>query len=248
MDLHDKVMVITGGAQGIGEATARLCAGRGARVIIADVKQEAGERAAASIRQNGGEACFERVDVRDDAEVQALMAGVGERHGRLDVLICAAGVLKGAFVRPEAFPLGDFTDVMDINVTGTFLCVKHATPFLVASKHGVVILIASGAGVAGPSSSLAYGASKGGVNGLGMTLAHHLAPRGVRVNVVCPSNIATEMKLGVVVAQAQREGSSPEEAVARARQEFGSPDGVAHVLAFLASDEADYVRGTIFTR
>jgi NAD(P)-dependent dehydrogenase (short-subunit alcohol dehydrogenase family) len=99
-----------------------------------------------------------------------------------------------------------------------------------------------------PSSSLAYGASKGGVNGLGMTLAARLAPRGIRVNVVCPGNIVTGMKLSVVAAEAERAGKSVEEALARAREEMGSPEGVARVLAFLVSDEADYVRGAIFTQ
>ena len=107
------------------------------------------------------------------------------------MLVCAAGVLKGAYVQPEELPLDDFDLVLDVNVKGTFLCAKHATPLLEASGQGVVILIASGGGVRGPSSSLAYGASKAGVNGFGMTLANRLAPRGIRVNVVCPGNIAT---------------------------------------------------------
>ena len=248
MDLQGKTILITGGAQGIGAATARLCAARGATVEIIDLNREAGEQVAAEIRAAGGQARFEQVDVADEAQVRVLMAGLGQRHGKLDVLICAAGVLKGAFLQPEEMTLDEFTSVIDINVKGTFLCAKYATPLLATGGHGVMLLIASGAGVSGPSSSLAYGTSKGGVNGLGMTLAARLAPRGVRVNVICPGEIVTAMKLSVVAAQAVREGRDPEVAVARARQEMGSPDGIARVLAFLASDEADYVRGTLFTR
>jgi NAD(P)-dependent dehydrogenase (short-subunit alcohol dehydrogenase family) len=163
-------------------------------------------------------------------------------------LICAAGVLKGAYQQPEELLTEVFDLVLDVNVKGTFLCVKHAAALLEASGQGVVILIASGAGVRGPSSSLAYGASKAGVNGLGMTLEAHLAPRNIRVNVVCPGNIATQLKLGVIAADAERSGRSPDEAIEQARQTLGDPDGVARVIAFLASPEAEYVRGTLFTR
>ncbi|MCS7219814.1 MAG: SDR family NAD(P)-dependent oxidoreductase [Anaerolineae bacterium] len=248
--LQGKVIVITGGAQGIGAATAQLCATRGASVVIADVNAQDGEQVVASIRANGGEAWFHRTDVRSDEEVRALIEWVRERYGRLDVLIAAAGVLKGAYLQPEELSLEDFETVLDVNVKGIFLCAKYATPLLEASGHGVLIILASGAGVTGPSSSLAYGASKGGANGLGMTLAHHLAPRGIRVNIVCPGEIATRMKLSVIATEAQRAGRSPEEVIAEAQTQgrLGTPEGVARVIAFLASDEADYVRGTLFTR
>jgi NAD(P)-dependent dehydrogenase (short-subunit alcohol dehydrogenase family) len=244
-DIRGKTILITGAAQGIGEATARLCADRGAKVLLADVKQEKGEAAAASIRQNGGDATFYPVDVRYAEAVQALFARVQADVAQLDVLICAAGVLQGQFLQPEEFPLETFELVMDVNVKGTFLCTKAATPLLAASK-GVMILIASGAGVTGGSSSIAYGTSKGGVNGMGMTLAGHLAPRGIRVNVVCPGGIATEMKLGVIQTQAERQGKDFDNLVAAS--ELGDPIGVARLLAFLASSEADYVRQRMFTR
>lgn len=244
-DIRGKTILITGAAQGIGEATARLCAERGAKVLLADVKQEKGEAAAASIRQNGGDATFYAVDVRYADTVQALFDRVQADVEQLDVLICAAGVLQGQFLQPEEFPLETFELVMDVNVKGTFLCTKAATPLLAASK-GVMILIASGAGVTGGSSSIAYGTSKGGVNGMGMTLAGHLAPRGIRVNVVCPGGIATEMKLGVIQTQAERQGKDFDNLVAAS--ELGDPIGVARLLAFLASSEADYVRQRMFTR
>ncbi|MBI3942622.1 MAG: SDR family oxidoreductase [Chloroflexi bacterium] len=249
MDLQGKVILITGGGRGIGEATARLCAARGAAVAISDIIAETGERVAAAIQESGGRAIFQHTDVRRDADVKALMETVRQAYGRLDVLICAAGVLKGAFQQPEELPLEDFEMVIDVNIKGVFLCARHAAPLLAANERGVMIVIASGAGVVGPSSSLAYGASKGGSNGLGMTLAHHLAPRNIRVNVVCPGNIATEMKESVIAVQAMREGQSPETAILEARKNsLGVPEGVAKVLAFLASDEADYVRGAVFTR
>src|SRR5262249_27495238 len=166
----------------------------------------------------------------------------------LDGLVCAAGVLKGPFLQPEEFPLEVFESVINVNVKGVFLCSKYAAPMLATSGKGVMVVVASGAGVTGPSSSLAYGASKGGANGLGMTLENHLAPRGIRVNVICPGNIVTDMKLSVEVAQAERDGTPVEEALERARQNYGTPAGVARVIAFMLSEEADYLRGTLFTR
>lgn len=248
LSLQDRVVLITGGAQGIGEATAQLCAERGATVVIADFNAEKGEAAAAKIRAAGGQADFVAVDVRDDAQVRALFDFVQQKHGRLDKLVCAAGVLKSPWVSPEKFPLDDFEMTLDVNVKGVFLCSKYATPLLEASDSAVMVIIASVAGVISPSSSLAYGASKGGANGLGMTLEKHLAPRGIRVNVLCPGSIITDMKMSVDFAAAEREGRSREEEIARAQREYGLPPGVAKIICFMLSDEADYLRGNLFTR
>ena len=245
-DIRGKKILITGAAQGIGEATARLCAQRGATVLLVDVKAEKGEAVAASIRASGGQATFHALDVRRDADVQALFAQVGETHGHLDVIICAAGVLLGAFLQPEEFPVDVFDFVMEVNVRGTFLCTKYATPLIAKSKRGVMILIASGAGVIGGSSSIAYGTSKGAVNGMSMVLAGHLASRNIRVNAVCPGGIATEMKLNNVRDAADKQGRPYEEVLAGSN--LGDPIGVARLLAYLASDDGDYVRRTLFTR
>ena len=245
-NITNKIILITGGAQGIGGATAQLCAERGAEVIIADLKVEQGEALAASIRENGGKAAFYPLDVRDQAAVQTLFDQVNENYDRLDVLICAAGVLEGALLQPDEFPVEIFDFVMDVNVKGMFLCVKYATPLLAASGHGVMILIGSGAGVLGGSSSIAYGASKGAVNGMGMTLERHLAERGIRVNVVCPGEIETELKLNQMRVAAENQGQTFDKEQAAKR--LGSPLGVARLLAFLASDDADYMRRNLFTR
>lgn len=244
-DIQGKIILITGGAQGIGEATARLCAERGARVIVADVKDK-GEDTAASIRASGGDATFYKVDVRSQEQVTHLFDQVKASHAGLDVLVCAAGVLQGQFLQPEEFPLETFEFVMDVNVKGTFLCTKYATPLLAASPKGIMLLIASGAGVIGGSSSIAYGTSKGAVNGMGMVLASHLASRKIRVNVICPGSLNTEMKRGVIQTQAEREGRDADALIANA--ELGDPIGVARLLAYLASDEGDYVRRNLFTR
>lgn len=253
-DLTGKVIVVTGGAQGIGGAAARLCAERGGQVVIADWNAATGAQAATALQEAGHKACFVQTDVRSPEAVQALMAHVQEQYGGLDVLVCAAGIFKGAFQPPDELTIEDFDAVIDVNLKGVFLCTKYAMPLFDArardtqESKGTIIIVGSPAGVTGASGSLAYGASKGGVNGYGMTLARHIADRAVRVNVICPGGINTELKLGVVEAEARLRGKSVDDAVNEAKQQLGDPEGVGRVIAFLASDDADYVRGTLFTR
>lgn len=238
--LTGKVVLIVGGATGIGRATAELCAAAGASVVIADINAQAGAPLAAALG-----ALFVPVDVTDAASVQALMAAIAARHGRLNALIQAAGILQGAYTPVEDFPLETWQAVLDVNLTGSFLCARYATPLLQAAGGGVIVLISSVAAVNG-SSSVAYGASKGGVNGLGITLARKLAPAGIRVNVVMPGNIDTELKRSVIAVEAAQSGQALADAVAASA--LGAPEGVAKVLAWLVSDDADYVRGMISTR
>ena len=242
----DRVAVITGGARGIGGAAALALAAEGVQVVIGDVLAAEGEATAAAIRQAGGGAAFVRCDVSGETDCQALMAAAIEDYGRLDVLICSAGILRGAFMPVEEMDEALFSGVMDVNVKGAFLCVKHAVPWMRQVGGGVILLLASGAGVHGPSSSVAYGASKGAVHGMAMTLERSLAPLGIRVNDVCPGGIDTAMRREVALESARLAGQPPEEALAAAG--FGDPAGLARLLAFLASPEADYVRGTVFAR
>ncbi len=248
LDLSGKVIVITGGAQGIGEATAELCAARGASVVIVDYNAEVGTKTATRLSEGSQHVDFVATDVRDAEQVKAVFDFVQQKYQRLDGLVCGAGVLIGPWLQPEEFPIEDFERTLDINMKGAFLCSKYAAPMLEASGKGVMILIASIAGVSAASSSLAYGASKGGVNGLGMTLESHLRPRGIRVNVLCPGNIVTAMKLSVEIAAATREGRSVDEAIKQAEQNYGVPAGVARMIAFMLTEEADYLRGALFTR
>jgi NAD(P)-dependent dehydrogenase (short-subunit alcohol dehydrogenase family) len=246
MRLADKVAVITGAARGIGAETARLFGREGAAVVIGDVLEAEGEATAAAIVAAGGRAAFQRADVSDPAQADALIAAAIERFGRLDVLVNNAGVLLGAHVPLAEFDRDAWRRVLEVNMNGTFYCTQAAAAHL--PSGGVVLCVASGAGIRGGSSSLAYGASKAGIQGLAFTLDAQLRPRGIRVNVICPGNLVTEMKLGVIRAEAERAGGSPETAVARAMPELGDPAGVARVLLFLASDEGSYVVGTVFTR
>ncbi len=248
MRLQDRVVIVTGGGRGIGAATARVIAEEGGRVVIGDMLEAEGAATAAAIREAGGNAVFVRADVSREADCARLAAAAAERHGKIDVLICCAGILRGAMLQAEALDDATFQSVLDVNLRGTFLAVKATLPWLRKTERAVVLLMASEAGTKIPSSSLAYGASKGGVHGFAMTLEAQLAPHGIRVNEICPSSIATPMRIENLVDRARAAGRDPDQARAEAMREAGDPMGVARILAFLASHEADYVRGTIYTR
>ena len=248
MSLQDRVVVVTGAATGIWRAAAVCCARAGARVVIGDINDEAMQKKADLIKQAGGEVTAVQVDVMQETDVQRLMDTAVERYARIDALINSAGVLEGPHVPLDEFETFTWDRVIDINLKGSFFTAKYAAIYMKPQGSGVIILISSGAGVHGGSSSVAYGSSKGGVHGLSLVLSSQLVSFGIRVHAVCPGGIATPLKLSVIAAAARRSGKPENEAVEQASESLGDPEGVGKVLAFLASDDADYVRGTIFTR
>ena len=246
LGLEGRVIVVTGGASGIGRATAELCAQRAAHVVVADVAVDHGTELAADLSSRGHSAMFVECDVSNESDVHELMDRTTRAFGRLDVLIACAGILEGAAIGVEDLDVETFDRVLDINARGSFLCAKHAIRAMGPSGDGVVLLLASGAGVTAGSSSYAYGASKGAVHGLGLVLQNRLQGRSIRVNTVAPGSIATPLKHKNVEDVGRSVGT--DEATIRRRQaELFDPSGVARVLSFLASPEADYVRGTVFT-
>ena len=246
VQLRDKAIVITGGATGIGRATALYCGQLGARLVVGDLDEQEGRMTVEQIEEAGATAHFFRVEISREEEVARLMTFAEETLGRIDVLINSAGILLGSLTAVDEVDEAMWDSVIDVNLKGSFLAVKHVVPAMKRAGGGVVLLIASGAGVRGASSSIAYGSSKGGVHGMAMTLEPKLAPDNIRIHAVCPGSINTPLKVGVIQQQVSRIGQAarPEEQIAN----LGDPEGVAKVLAFLASDDADYVRGTIFTR
>ena len=248
MRLKDRVVIITGGGRGIGAATAHAVVAEGGKVVIGDMLAAEGEATRDALRAAGGSAVFVKTDVTQEADCLRLARTAVEQHGRLDVLICCAGILQGAMLQAEALDPATFDRVLSVNTKGTFLTVRAALPHLRKAEKPAILLLASEAGTKIPSSSLAYGASKGGVHGFAMTLEAQLAPQGIRVNEICPSSIATPMRIENLVDRARAAGRDPEQARAEAIKDAGDPAGVARILAFLASAEADYVRGTIYTR
>lgn len=243
--LSGRVVVITGGASGIGAATARLCAARGAHVVIGDLNDAAGAALARELTKLGLSAVFAHVDVTHEADCERLMHTAVSGYGALDVLITCAGILQGAYVDIAELEADVFQRVQDVNVRGTFLCIKHAVAAM-GDRGGVILLVGSGAGVTSRSSSVAYGTSKAAVHGLGFIAPAHVTGRPIRINTVCPSIIDTPLKRANVEDQGRVQGWSRAE-IDAAQQQLRDPGGVARVLAFLASDEADFVEGTVFT-
>ena len=245
--LDNKVAVITGGSTGIGAATAIEYAKAGAKVVFGDINEEDAEKTLSTIVEAGGTAKFQRTDVTLETEVADLMETANTAFGGIDTLVTSAGVLRGPSVRIDDFEAATFDSVIDVNLKGTFYALKHAVPIM-QKGGGVILCIASGAGVRGGSSSVAYASSKGGVNGLVMTVENQVASMGIRMHTICPGGLATPLKLGQIAESAKRDGQNPDVAVANARNSLGDPAGVARVLTFLASDAAAYTRGQIFTR
>ena len=174
-------------------------------------------------------------DIACAVAVERLMGVVREEFGRLDVLVNCAAILLSPHVRVDQFEEAAWDRVVEINLKGTFLCVKYAVP-LMEEKGGVIFCVASGAGISGASSSVAYSASKGGVQGLVFTLRHQLEALNIRVHVFLPPNMATPMRVGAVGEMAARTGQSRAAAEAAERANSSAPDETAALLAELASE------------
>jgi NAD(P)-dependent dehydrogenase (short-subunit alcohol dehydrogenase family) len=241
--LDGKRVLVTGGATGIGRAAALHMAGEGARIAILDINDAAAEETAAA----PGRIRYWHADVVDREQVStALTAAQQWWPGPPEVLVHAAGVLEGAGLDIEEFPDDTWEHVLDVNLHGSFLMSKHVIPKMLANGGGVVILLASGAGVRGGSSSFAYGSSKGGVHGLALVLEHRYAAKGIRVHDVCPGNIETPLKSAQLRASLERSGDR--ESYERQVAQLSSSEELAPLFTFLASDEAQLVTGTIFTK
>ena len=184
---------MTGGARGIGEATVRVFARHGAKVVIADMEDVAGESLAALL---GPSVSFMHCDVREEADVEQLVSSTVARHGRLDVLCNNAGVLGRQTRRSKsiaALDADEFDGVMRVNVRGTALGMKHAARAMLPRHAGCIISVASVAGVMGGLGPHAYTASKHAIVGLTKNAAYELGAHGIRVNCISPFGVATQM-------------------------------------------------------
>jgi sorbitol-6-phosphate 2-dehydrogenase len=246
--LKDRVALVTGAGQGLGEALARRLAAEGAAIAIADVNAGAAESVAASLREAGCRAIGIAADVTDEASVAGMVRRTVEELGSLDILISNAGILKAHDI--QEFPLDDWKRVLDVNLTGYFLCAREAARVMAAQGRGAIIQINSKSGKKGSFRNSAYAASKFGGIGLTQSLALDLAPFGVRVNAVCPGNLldGSLWQQSLYDQYAKKWGLTPEEV--RKKYEEQVPlgrgcqyDDVANVVVFLASDESSYMTG-----
>jgi NAD(P)-dependent dehydrogenase (short-subunit alcohol dehydrogenase family) len=235
--LQNKVTIITGGAQGIGEACARRFAREGARVVLADVDDSRGQALA-----NALGALYVPCDVGDSVQVNALVATAMAAHGRIDVLVNNAGIFKAAaFLEVTE---ADFDAVIRVNLKGAFLVAQAVAREMVKTGGGSVVNMSSVNAVMAIPSIASYNMSKGGINQLTRVMALALADNGIRVNAVAPGTIATELAAKAVLTS--------EEAKARVMsrtpmRRLGTPDEIADVVAYLASDASSYLTGEIIT-
>lgn len=237
MRFADKVVIVTGGAKGIGLACVEAFAAEGAKVVIADVDAEGGEKAARAVEASGGSARFVRTDVGDKADAVRLVDETLQAFGRLDVLINNAGVIKtGDFLE---LPEEDFDAVLRTNLKGMFLVGQAAARAMVEAGKGAIVNMSSANAVVAIPNQIPYVTSKGGVNQLTKAMALALADKGVRVNAIGPGSILTDLLKVVMADDAARQKILSRTPIGRC----GEPAEVARVALFLASDDASYLTG-----
>ncbi len=240
MLFENKVALVTGGSGGIGRATALALAKEGAQVLITDVNGEGGAETVRLIEAQGGTASYITGDVSNEDEVKTMIDAIVERYGKLDIAVNNAGV-GGERKRLQDQTNESYEQVMNVNVKGVWLCMKHEIPEMLGNETGgVIINIASVAGlIAAPGLSL-YSASKHAVIGLTKSAAIELASKGIRVNAVCPSYTDTAMVSALLEDQPRLTDNIR---TASPMRRLGTPTEIAEAIVWLASDKASFVNG-----
>ena len=249
MRLKNKVAVITGGAKGIGKAITIKMLNEGGHVAFADVDEEASDMLISFCKQNGMEVLGVRCDVTKEDEVTDMFNKVEKVHGRIDIFVNNAGIWD---VNPTVKGVADidaasYEKIMDINVKGALLCCKNVVPFFRRAGGGVVVIISSIAGLIGGTRNPAYIMSKHAVIGLTRNMAVDYAKENIRVNAVCPGLIDTDLTSYLLRSYAGENVEEMRDTMLRSYPtgRLGTPEEVANVVAFVASDEASYMYGSI---
>ena len=236
--LKDKIALVTGGGGGIGRATCLHMAEEGASVVVTDMNEAGGHETVAQITASGGAAWFDRLDVADEANWQALIAAIRARHGRLDILVNNAGIL---IMKPMLeTSLEEWERIFAVNARGVFLGCKTAAPVMIAAGGGAIINISSIYGLIAPAGATAYEATKGAVRLFTKGVAAELAAHNIRVNSVHPGVVDTGMTEAILRDAAVTDkllGPTLIRRPAQARE-------LANAILFLASDEASYMTGS----
>ena len=237
MRLAGKVSIITGGARGIGLATALKFVREGALVALCDVEQAGVDAAVKQVREAGGEVTGFVVDVTKPATIRAMVDALMQKYGRIDVLVNNAGIVQDA----QLLKMSEvqFDRVIDVNLKGTYNCTKAVADIMVQQGSGVILNASSIVGIYGNFGQTNYAASKFGVIGMVKTWARELGRKGVRANAVCPGFVETPIL-----------GTIPDKVLEamKARVPMGrlaKPEEIASTYAFLASDEASYINGAV---
>jgi NAD(P)-dependent dehydrogenase (short-subunit alcohol dehydrogenase family) len=239
--LEGKAALITGAGSGIGRACAQMFAGEGARVALAGRRRKPLDAVAKEIAAAGGDAMAVSCDVSQRASVEAAVAAVAKRFGRLDIVVNNAGALLVATVVGTSDE--DWNRILGVNLTGTFLVSRAALPELRKSGGGSIINIGSVLGLVGMKQRAAYAASKGGVTMLTKAMALDHADEGVRVNCICPAIVETELVSQLFAKQPDPNALRRERAGQIPLGRMGRPEDVAYLALFLASEESAWLTG-----
>jgi NAD(P)-dependent dehydrogenase (short-subunit alcohol dehydrogenase family) len=239
MKLSGKSAVVTGGAGGIGSSIVRLLAREGAKVAIADLADEDGNRLAKELCDQGGAALYQRTDVARSREVETLMDRTAAELGSVDILVTCAGWMRIAMAIEATEE--DFDRTLSSHVKGTWLCAKYALPHMIRRKGGAIVALSSMQALAALPGRIAYEAAKGGISAMARALAVEYGPAGVRVNAICPGVIMTPKLIArnAGITEAEREARIESYPLRR----LGSPEDIAKAALFLASDEASWISG-----
>jgi 3-oxoacyl-[acyl-carrier protein] reductase len=236
MRLKDKVAIITGGARGIGKATAEIFTKEGASVIIWDMLEE-GEKTAADLRLLGYSAELQKISVTDFEALEQAAQLIVEKYGKIDIIVNNAGITRDkSFLKMTH---NEWQQVIDVNLTGVFNCTKAVAPHMVTKGYGRIICTSSIVGVHGAFGQTNYAAAKAGLIAMCRTWAKELGPKGITANAVAPGFILTDMTdaIPAEIRDAQIRAIPARRA--------GLPEDIAYTYLFLASDEASYVNGQV---
>ena len=242
MTIQGKIAVVTGGAQGIGRACAHHFAENGAKVVVADIDEDAGLNVVSELKTKGFEAQFIHCDVSERLDVHNLFAATLESYGKIDILLNSAAVRDDKpFI---SLSEDEFSAIIDINLKGSFLLGKAAAKLMIKQQDedtepGTIIFISSIHTVLAEPTAVAFSVANGGLGQLTKAMSQALAPYGIRVNAIGPSNVMTPKLADITRDDKKREKALEFTPLGR----FGNPHEIASIAAFLASDDASYITG-----